>query len=150
MPPDCIERVISQRGENDYVPAIFNTTSLPHVLFSKSTWHEQQQQQRDDLRSCGKLQRDRRDGDHNNVEGVAGNCSEHNVVKEDDSFHVDLRVHGVSQDVIYTRIANIQTFVDRLQDGYRTKSTMNDLKQDGKSIVFSEPSRRKIKEEGQQ
>ena len=103
------------------------------------------------MRSRGKLQRDRRQGDHNSVEGVAGNCSEHNFVKEDDSVQVDLRVLGVSQDVIYRdegRLTKIQTLVDRLQDGSRTKSIMNDLKQDGLSNVFSEASRLEIKEMG--
>ena len=38
--------------------------------------------------------------------------------------------------------------VDKLQDGYRTKSIMNDLKQDGISSVFSEAPRPKIKEMG--
>ena len=46
------------------------------------------------------------------------------------------------------RITKIQTLVDKLQDGYRTKSIMNDLKQDGTSNVFSEASRHKIKEMG--
>ena len=43
---------------------------------------------------------DRHKSDHNNVKGVAGNYNGNNVVKEEDSFQVDLRVHGVSQDVI--------------------------------------------------
>ena len=42
----------------------------------------------------------------------------------------------------------MQTLVDRLQDGYRTMSIMNDLKQDGTSNEFSEASRGKIKEMG--
>ena len=42
----------------------------------------------------------------------------------------------------------MQTLVDRLQDGYRTKSIMNDLKKDGISSEFSEASRRKLKEMG--
>ena len=46
------------------------------------------------------------------------------------------------------RITKLQTLVDRLQGGYRTKSIMNDLKQDGISNVFSEASRRKIKDMG--
>ena len=47
-----------------------------------------------------------------------------------------------------TRITKIQTLVDRLPDGYRTKSIMKDLKQEGISNVFSEASRRTIKEMG--
>ena len=65
--------------------------------------------------SCGKLQRKR--------------CCR----KEVESFQVDLRVHGVSQDVIYKdeeRTTKIQTLVDGLQDGYRTKSIIKDLKQE--------------------
>ena len=75
------------------------------------------------------------------IRGVAGNCSEHNVEQD----------HGDSQDVIYKdeeRITKVQTLVDRLQDGCRTKSIMYDLKQDGKSNEFSEASRRKIKDIG--
>ena len=34
------------------------------------------------------------------VKEVAGNCNDNGVVREEDSFQVDLRVHGVSQDVI--------------------------------------------------
>ena len=39
-------------------------------------------------------------GDNNRVKEAAGNFSENNVVREEDSFQVDLRVHGVSQDAI--------------------------------------------------
>ena len=53
------------------------------------------------MRSCGKLQQDRHDGGHEIVQGVAGNCSKHNIVKEENSSQVDLRVHGISQDVVH-------------------------------------------------
>ena len=97
VPPDSVERVISQLGEM----TIYHRSSTPRTArrwFSKGIWHEQQQ-----------------------------------------------------QDVIYQaeeRITKRQTLVDRLQDGYRTKSIVNDLNQDGFSNVFSEASRRKIKEMG--
>ena len=42
----------------------------------------------------------------------------------------------------------MQTLVGRLQDGYRSKSTIKDLKQEGVSNVFSEASKRAIKEMG--
>ena len=61
-----------------------------------------------------------------------------------ESFQVDLRVHGVSQDVIYKdeeRTTKTQTLVDGLQDGYRTKSIIKDLKQEGVPNLFSEESR---------
>ena len=51
---------------------------------------------------------------------------------------VDLRVHRVSQDVIYKdeeRMTEMQNFVDRLQEGYRYN-------------VFSEESKRKLKAMG--
>ena len=55
-----------------------------------------------------------------------------NAVKEEGSFQVDLRVHGVSQDDINEdeeRMTEMQNLVDRLQDGYRDKSIIKDLKQ---------------------
>ena len=54
------------------------------------------------------------------------------------TFQVDLRVNRVSQDVIYQdeeRMTEMQNFVDRLQEGYRYN-------------VFSEKSKRKVKEMG--
>ena len=61
-----------------------------------------------------------------------------NAAKEESSFQVDLRVHGVSQDDIYKdeeRMTEMRNLVDRLQDGYRK----------GVSNVFSEESKRKLK-----
>ena len=61
------------------------------------------------------------------------------------------RVHGVSQDVIYKdqeKMTKIQTLVDKLQDGYHTKSIINDLRKKDISSTFSEASRRTIKELG--
>ena len=92
--------------------------------------------------SFRKLKRERHEGDDNRVKEAAGNCSENNVVREEDSFQVDLRVHRVSQDSIYKdeeRMTKIQTLVGKLQDGYRTKSISN---------TFSEASRLTIKEMG--
>ena len=59
--PDCIERVISQKGE----------TTL---------YQQQQQQQHGHLGSCGKLQRER------HAKEVAGNCKDNTVVREKGSF----------------------------------------------------------------
>ena len=87
----------------------------------------------------------------NRVKEAAGNCSENNVVREEDSFQVDLRVHRVSQDSIYKdeeRMTKIQTLVDKLQDGYRTKSIINDLEKNGISDTSREASRLTIKEMG--
>ena len=71
-----------------------------------------------------------------------------NAEKVEGSFQVDLRVHGVSQDDIYKdeeRMTEMQNLVDRLQDGYRDKSIIKDLKQEGVSNVFSGESKRKLK-----
>ena len=109
---------------------------------------QEQPQQQGDLGGFRKLERDRHEGDHNNVKETAGNSSENNVVREEDSFQADLRVHGVSQDVIYNDqevMTQIQTLVDKLQDGYRTKSIINDLEKKGISSMFSKASRRTIK-----
>ena len=60
VPPECIERVITQRSEM----TIYQRSSTPRLaprIVLKSAWHMQQQQQKqpqDCLRSCGKLQRD--------------------------------------------------------------------------------------------
>ena len=93
----------------------------------------------------------RHEGDDNSVDEAAGNCSENDVVREEDSFQVDLRVHGVSHDAINKdeeRMSKIQTSMDKLQDGYRTKSIINDLEKKSFSNTFSEASRRTIKEMG--
>ena len=84
---------------------------------------------------------------------MAGNCNGtlfeapclNNVAKEEISFQVDLRVHEVSQDDIYKdeeRMIEMQNVVERLQDGYRDKSIIKDLKQEGVSDVSSEESKR--------
>ena len=54
-----------------------------------------------------------------------------NAATEESSFQVDLRVHGVSQDDSYKdeeRMIEMQYLVDRLQDGYRDKSIIKDLR----------------------
>ena len=45
-------------------------------------------------------------------------------------------------------MTEMQNLVDRLQDGYRDKSIIKDLKQEGGSNVFSEDSKRKLKQMG--
>ena len=59
VPPDCIERVISQRGEKTIYQRSSTLRLAPRIVL-RSTWHkqQQQQQQQDVLRSGGKLQRD--------------------------------------------------------------------------------------------
>ena len=59
-----------------------------------------------------------------------------------------MECHKTSKTKDEERITKRQTLVDKLQDGYRTKSIMNDLQQVGKSNVFSEASRLKVKEMG--
>ena len=73
------------------------------------------------------------------------------AAKEENTFQVDLPFDGVSQDDIYEdkkRMAEMQNLVDRLQDGSRDKTIIKDLKQEGVSNVFSEESKRKLKEMG--
>ena len=82
---------------------------------------------------------------------ITTNCNENRFVREKDSFQVDLRVHGVSQDATYKdeeRMTPIQILVDKQQDRYRTHSIINDLEKKGTSSTFSEASRRTIKEMG--
>ena len=77
-----------------------------------------------------KLKRERHQGDNKSVKEAAGNSSENNVAREEDSFQVDLRLRGGSQDVLCKgeeRMVKAQTLVDKLHDGYRTKSIVNDL-----------------------
>ena len=45
-------------------------------------------------------------------------------------------------------MTELQNLVDRLQDGYRDKSIIKGLKQEGVSNVFGEESKRKLKEMG--
>ena len=45
-------------------------------------------------------------------------------------------------------MTEMQYLVDRLQDGYLDKSIIKDLNQEGVSDVFSEESKRKLKEMG--
>ena len=45
-------------------------------------------------------------------------------------------------------MTEMQNLVDRLQDGYRDKSIIKDLKQEGVSNVISGESKRKLKEMG--
>ena len=45
-------------------------------------------------------------------------------------------------------MTEMQNLVDGLQDGYRDKSIVKDLNQEGVSSVFSEESKRKLKEMG--
>ena len=45
-------------------------------------------------------------------------------------------------------MTEMQILVDRLQDGCRDKSIIKDLRQEGVSNLFSEESKRKLKEMG--
>ena len=146
VPPDCIERVTSQHGEvTIYQPS--TPRPAPRAVL-KNVWHEQQQQQQQQvvLRSRGKLLAGHcPKGVHSTVqkeprETACGTLSEapslNNAAKEDSSFQVDVRFHGVSQDDIYKdeeRMTEMQNVVDRLQDGYRNKSIIEDWKQEGVS-----------------
>ena len=62
VPPDCIERVISQRGEMTIYQRSSTPRLAPRIVF-KSAWHEQQQQQQQQQQVV-----------QSTVEGAAGNC----------------------------------------------------------------------------
>ena len=88
-------------------------------------------------------------------ETAGGTLSEasclNNAAKEENSSQVDLRVHGVPQDDFHKdaeRVTEMRNLVDRVQDGYRDKSIIKDLKHQGVSNVFSEESNRKLREMG--
>ena len=54
-----------------------------------------------------KLKRERHEGDNNSVKEAAGNSSENNVVREEESFQVDLLIFKDEE-----RVTKIQTLVD--------------------------------------
>ena len=91
VPLDCIERVPCQKGETTFFQRLSTPRPAPRITLKKSWNGQQQQQQQGDL---------------------GGFRSENNVVCVEDSFQVNLRVHGVSQHVIYKdeeRMTKIQT-----------------------------------------
>ena len=135
MPPDCFERVISQRGEM----TIYQRSSTPR-LASRIVF------ERLGVSSSNSSSEKPR-------ETAGGTLSEaprlDNAAKEECSFQVDLRVQGVSQDDICKDeewMIEMQNLFDRLQDGYRDKSFIKDMKQEGAPNVLSEESKRKPKE----
>ena len=130
VPLDCIERVISQKGETTLYQRLSTPRPAPRIILKNAWNHQQQQEQQGDLGSFRKLKRERHEGDNKRVKAAAGNCSENNVVREEDSFQVDLRAHGVSQDAIHKdeeRVVKMQPLVAKLQIGYRDKSIINDF-----------------------
>ena len=88
----------------------------------------------------------------NSISGFKGCHNAYsNDAKEEDTFQFNLRIQGVPQDAIYRdtdRMTRIHSLVHKLQAGYDTKSIIFDLKKKGTSNVFSEASRRTIKEQG--
>ena len=90
-------------------------------------------------------------GRNSENEGSSWKQLEDSVAKDEDSFQVELRVHGVSQEVILKdqeRMTKIQTLVDKLPDAYQTKSIINDLGEKAASNTLSEAFKRTIKELG--
>ena len=64
---------------------------------------------------------------------------------QENSFQVDIRVNGVLHDVTHKEKKGVRKYrrlVDKLQNGYRTNSIINDLGKKGISNEFSEASRR--------
>ena len=56
------------------------------------------------------------------------------VEKEEPEFKVDLRIKGIAQDVIPEddqRMGQLQKVVDKLRNGYHTKSIVEDLEKPG-------------------
>ena len=147
-----IELVISQRREM----TIYHRSSTPRLaprIVLKSTWLEQQQQAaasssqhfgelretaagqtrwwtRDCSRSCWKLHQ---------AQILSKKKTRFRSISEFMEFHK-------TSSAKMGRITKIQTLVDRLQDGSRSTSIQKDLKQEGVSNVFSEASKRAVKE----
>ena len=109
-------QIVSRDWSHNAETLTLNQRSSPRLaprIVLKSTWHEQQQQQQQgDWRSCGNYS-----GTGTKVTTTMfqelRKTAANNVVEEDDSFQVGLRVHGVSQDVIHKdeeRITNNTNF----------------------------------------
>ena len=130
---------------------------LLHVLFSEVPFMSSSSRLFLSQSSRGKLlARQSPKGVHSAVqkeprETAGGTLSEapslNHAAKEEGSFQVDLRVHGVSQDDTNKdeeRMTEMRHVVDRLQDGYHDKSIIKDLQQEVVSNVFSEESKHKF------
>ena len=134
VPLDCIERVISQRGEMTFYQRSSTPRPAPRIV-PKSAWNEQQQQQQQQVVFKEPW------------EAAGGTQSEapslNNTWKEERSFQIDLRVQGVSQDDIYKdeeRKPRCKIWLIR----YKTDTATS--QQEGVSNVFSKESKRKLKE----
>ena len=91
VPPDCIERVISQNGETTLYQRLSAPRPAPRIILTIA-WNQQQrqQQQQGDLGGFRKLKRETHQGENNSVREAAGNSSENNVVREEDPFQGNL------------------------------------------------------------
>ena len=66
-------------------------------------------------------------------------------------FKIDLRIEGIPKDAVLEDqegMSQIHEVGDKLRTGYQTESIINDLEKKGTSNMFSEASRRTIKELG--
>ena len=130
------------------------TRPAPRIVL-ESTWHEQPQaatSSSQHLRSCGKLQQHRHDGEHHIVQGVAGNCSKHNIVEDENSFQIDLRVPGVSQDKLCSslfwipevmRLKRNSKVACRNQERYITRLSGNAVKTSSIGFMWPRDTRKR-------
>ena len=147
VPPDCIEKVISEKGEKTWNQRLSTPRPAPRNILKNARSGHQQQQHGTFVSSRKQEQETHQGGCNSDSEGSTWK----HVAKEEDSFQVDLRIQGVSQDAEHKDqeiMTKIQTLVDKLQAGYQTKSIINDVVKKGISNTFSEASRRTIKELG--
>ena len=93
VPADCIEKVVSEKGENTLHQRLSTPRPTPRIL--NSVWNTQQQQ--DFLVGTGTLV----------VEQNLGNRSSYSkrstgtpVAEEENSFQADLGIQGVPQDAV--------------------------------------------------
>ena len=56
VPPESVERVITEKGETTLYQRLSTPCPAPKIIL-KSAWNQQQQQQQGDLGSFGKLRR---------------------------------------------------------------------------------------------
>ena len=105
VPPDCIEKVISEKGERTLYQRLAAPRPAPRTIL-KNTCNQQQQhqqQQQGTFGSSWKLQRERHEGDDNRVKEVAGNCNDHSVVRE------KIRFKSISEFMEYHQTSSTRT-----------------------------------------
>ena len=117
VPPDCIKKEISEKGDKTLYQRLTTLRPAPRQIF-KNAWNQQQHQQQQAIfGSSWKQEQARHQGGRNS--DYEGNTWKH-PAKEEDSFQVDHRTQGISQDAKnkdLERMTETQTLVDKLQAG---------------------------------